>query len=451
MSSSFVLGNKSRNLEFPFIFLGSLFRAEMKCQEALQVLGIQGWRNAIDVLKSAENSMNRVCKEYKNSERYRLALSSFLYAEGEINYKKENISNALTCLSDSLGILEETLKDHTSTTRCLNAIGNCHNRLRNFDEALKFYTRAYEMRKKISGSENHLDLPFFVGQIGTVYDGLKQYEKAIKCYEEAIELSKELKRSGILRVALFYRNIANSYAWQKDFEKAYKWAMAAYKIRKDILGNHPDTARGAFQVGEICKFQEEFDEAEEFLAEAWQIEKSLGNANHSAVRDRIVKSYEAILRGETKKQFQREALEFYQRFWDEEPEFTYANKSVIDEINKRLANSGDRKMIRRYEEEALKFYEEAWSSSDLQQQPDYQREDILQVILHLSKSLRKKEMHTRYQQEAIKFHEKQLLEKPSMTSQDRKDLLYRLQHLAKSLGFKEKEEKYKELYEVRSI
>ena len=424
----------------------------MKCQEALQVLDIQGWRNAVEVLKSAENSLNRVCKEYKNSELYRLARSSFLYAEGEINYKKENISIALKSLSDCLKILEEILKNHTRTTRCLNAIGNCHNFLRNFEEALKFYTRAYEMRKTISGSKNHLDLPFFVGQIGTVYDGLKQYEEATKCYEKAIELSKELKRSGIIRLALFYRNIANSYAWQEEFEKAYKLAIAAYEIRKDILGDHPHTARSAFQVGEICKSLEEFDEAEEFLDEAWQIEKSLGNANHSAVRDRIVKSYEAILLGEAKKQFQREALEFYQRFWDdEEAEFTYANKSVIDEINKRLANSGDRKMIRKYEEEALKFYEEAWNSPDLQQQPDYQREDILQNILHLSKSLRKKEMHTKYQQEVLKFYERQLLEKTSMTSQDRKDLLYRLQHLAKSLDDKEKECKYKELYQVSSM
>lgn len=389
--------------------------------------------------------------EYKNSELYRLARSSFLYVEGEINYKKENISIALKSLSDCLGILEEILKNHTRTTRCLNAIGNCHNFLRNFEEALKFYTRAYEMRKTISGSKNHLDLPFFVGQIGTVYDGLKQYEEATKCYEKAIELSKELKRSGIIRLALFYRNIANSYAWQEEFEKAYKLAMAAYEIRKDILGDHPHTARSAFQVGEICRSLEEFDEAEEFLDEAWQIEKSLGNANHSAVRDRIVKSYEAILQGEAKKHFQREALEFYQRFWFEEAEFTYANKSVIDEINKRLANSGDRKMIRKYEEEALKFYEEAWNSPDLQQQSDYQREDILQNILHLSKSLRKKEMHTKYQQEALKFYERQLLEKTSMTSQDRKDLLYRLQHLAKSLDDKEKEYKYKELYEVSSM
>ena len=423
----------------------------MKCQEALQVLDIQGWHNAVEVLKSAENSLNRVCKEYKNSELYRLARSSFLYAEGEINYKKENISIALKSLSDCLGILEEILKNHTRTTRCLNAIGNCHNFLRNFEEAFKFYTRAYEMRKTISGSKNHLDLPFFVGQIGTVYDGLKQYEKAIKCYEKAIELSKELKRSGIIRLALFYRNIANSYAWQKEFEKAYKLAMAAYEIRKDILGDHPHTARSAFQVGEICRALEEFDEAEEFLSEAWKIEKSLGNANHSAVRDRIVKSCEDILRGESKKLFQREALEFYQRLWDERESFAYANKTVIDQIIIRLRELRDKKTIRKYEEEALAFYEEAWNSPELQQQPHYQREDILQNILHLSQSLRKKETHTKYQHEAVAFYEKQLEGETTMVSQDKKNLLCSLQNLVISLGDKVKEEKYKALQEVRVV
>ena len=405
----------------------------------------------MNVLKSAENSLSRVCQEYKNSGRYRITWSIFLYAEGEISYRKGNISGALEKLFDSLGKLEDTLKNHIATTRCLNAIGNCYNRLGHFKEALKFYTRACEMRKEISGSKNHLDLPFFLSQIGTVYDGLKQHDKAIKCYEEAIELSKELKRAGIIHLALSYRNIANSYAWQKEFEKAYKPAMDAYEIRKDILGNHPHTARSAFQVGEICKSLEEFDEAEEFLSEAWKIEKSLGNANHSAVRDRIVKSYEDLLRGESKELFQREALEFYQRLWDEEENFAYANKTVIDQIIIRLRELRDKKTIRKYEEEALAFYEEAWNSPELQQQPHYQREDILQNILHLSQSLRNKETHTKYQHEAVAFYEKQLQGETTMVSQDKKNLLCRLQTLVISLGDKAKEEKYKSSQEVRVV
>lgn len=421
----------------------------MKCFEALQVLGLQGWKNATDVLKLAEDSLKIVHKELKHSDPYRLAQSIFLYVEGEIYYRKGSLPRALKSLFLSLEIMEDLLENHTSTTRCLNAIGNCYNVLGNPGEALKFYTRAYEMRKELSGSKNHLDLPFYKGQLGTVYEGQKQYDKAIQCYQEALELSKELKRSGILRLALFHRNIANAYAWKGEFEEAYKPAMDAYEIRKDILGDHPDTARSAFQVGEICKPLKDSDEAEEFLAEAWRIEQSLGHGNHSAVRDRIVQSYESILKRNRKKEFQKEALDFYQRLWMEEKEFSFANQSIIDEINTRLNESGDRKMIKKYEKEALWFYEKAWNSPDLQQLPHLKREDILQNVLHLCKKLREKELLKKYQGEKLQFFEQLWEEQTSMTTQDKIDILCSLQDLATKQGDERKREKYKTLYEVR--
>jgi len=416
----------------------------------MQVLGLQGWKWAMEVLKMAENSLQMAYKNLKDSRSYRLAQSTYLYVEGEIYYRKGSLPRALTSLYLSIEIMEDLLQNHTTTTRCLNAIGNCHNRLGNHEEALKFYTKAYEMRRKLSGSKNHLDLPFYKGQIGTVYEGQKQYDKAIQCYQEALELSKELKLSGILRLALFHRNIANAYAWKRDFEKAYKAAMDAYEIRKDILGDHPDTARSAFQVGLICRSQDDYAEAEEFYAEAWRIEKSLEYGNHSAVRDRIVRDYTAILAGERKKAFQNEALEFYQRLWAEEEEFSYANKSIIDEINQLLSGSGDRKMVKKYEKEALRFYEMAWKSPDLQQLPRQEREDILQNILYLCKKLREKEMLKKYEGEQLEFLERQWEEKKeTMRTQDKIDILQALQQLAAKQGDEKRREKYKIIFEVR--
>lgn len=403
----------------------------------------------MEVLKLAEDSLQIAYKNLKDSAHYRLAQSTYLFAEGEIYYRKGSVPRALKSLYLSLEIMEDLLQNHTNTTRCLNAIGNCHNRLRNHEEALKFYTRAYEMRKKLSGSKNHLDLPFYKGQIGTAYEGQKQYDKAIQCYQEALELSKELKLSGILRLALFHRNIANAYAWKRDFENAYKPAMHAYEIRKDILGDHPDTARSAFQVGLICNSLEEFDEAEEFWAEAWRIEKSLEYGNHSPVRDRIVRSYTSILDDKRKKAFQSEALEFYQRLWMEEEEFSYANKSIIDEINELLPISGDRETVKKYEKEALWFYEMAWKSPDLQQLPHQEREDILKNILHLCKKLREKGLLKKYEGEQLQFFEQQWEEKKEeMTTQDKIDILQTLQHLAVRQGDERMREKYEKLREV---
>ena len=398
----------------------------------------------------AENSLQMVHKNLKDSRSYRLAQSTYLFVEGEIYYRKGSLQRALTSLYLSVEIMEELLQNHTITTRCLNAIGNCHNQLGNHEEALTSYTKAYEMRRKLSGSKNHLDLPFYKGQIGTVYEGQRQYDKAIQCYQEALELSKELKLSGILRLALFHRNIANAYAWKRDFEKAYKAAMDAYEIRKDILGDHPDTAKSAFQVGLICRSLEDYDEAEEFYAEAWRIEKSLEYGNHSDVRDKIVQGYTDILGGERKKVFQGEALEFYQRLWAEEEEFSYANRSIIVLIHELLRTSGDRKMVKKYDQEALRFYEMAWKSQDLQQLPRLEREGILQKILNLCKTLREKELLTKYEGEQLEFLEQQWEEKKEkMTTQDKTDILQVLQYLAKKQGDENRREKYRIILEVR--
>ena len=451
-----------------YILQGSLLRAELKCREALQVLHLEGWQKALEVLKTADKSLETIKKETKGSRSFRLTRSSYLFVQGEVYYSAGNMAKALRILHRSLKIMEDLLQSHTSTSRCLNAIGNCHNKLGKTDEAIKYYMRAYEMRKELSGSMNHFDMPFFKGQIGTVYEGKKEFHKAIDCYKEALELTKELKIPGMLNTALYNRNIANSHAWLREFEEAYHPAKNAYEIRKDILGNHPWTARSAFQMAEICRFLEDFDEAEEYYAEAWEVEKSLGQGNHSEVIVRIVQSYEAILRGVRKTEFQKEWFEFYLRYWDEERkfegfQFSLANKKIIDSINERLSDLGDRETEKKYQREALWFYKGAWNSPDTKKLPRKEREDILQGLLRLCSILREKDLFERYKVEAFRFYEKLwkaemkaekaeagMKKKAAMKKQDRIDLLTTLKEYASSFKDEKKEQKYGNLLKVRN-
>ena len=416
----------------------------------------------------ANESLKTVQDESKRSEFFKLTRSSYLFVRGEVYYRAGNMAKALRILHRSLKIMEDILQSHTSTTRCLNAIGNCHNKLDKPDEAIKYYTRAYEMRKKLSGM-NHFDIPVFKGQIGTAYEGKgqifwkerqydegsKQFRKAIESYQEALELAKELKIPGMLNTALFNRNIANTYAWLWEFEEACQPAKNAYEIRKDILGNHPDTARSAFQMAELCRSLEDYDEAEEYYEQAWEIEKSLGQGNHSEVMVRIVDAYEALLRGERKKEFQKETFEFYQRYWTEEREFegfefSSANKKVIDSINERLGDlDADRQTRKKYEHEALWFYEGAWNSPDTKKLPDRQREDILQNLLRLCNILREKDLLKKYEEKAFRFYEKRWKKnKKEMKKQDRIDILTTLESYASSLKDEKKTRKYGMLLKV---
>ena len=171
------------------VFLGSLLRAELKCRETLMVLKLEGWQRALKIARRAKESLNKAQKELKSTDYFRLAKSSYLYAKGEVYYRAGIMVKSLRILHKALKIMGNVLHSHTSTLRCLNAIGNCHNRLGDHDEAIKYYMRAYDMRQQLSGSMKHFDMPFFKGQIGTVYEGKKQFEKAIEYYKEALEFS----------------------------------------------------------------------------------------------------------------------------------------------------------------------------------------------------------------------------------------------------------------------
>ena len=450
---------------------GSMFRAEMRCWEALQVLNLEGWRKAVNVVQEARELLKRVQSGSKKTTLFKLAKSSCLFVEGEVFCRAGNWPKALKLLSSSLEIMEEQLKNHTSTCRCLNAIGNCYSNLGKPEEAIKFYTGAYEMRQKLSGSREHFDLPLFRSQIGTAYESMaiqeykknrtmtpqakKNFRKAIEYYQEALDLAKELKLTGILNTALYNRNIANAHSWLMEFEEAKTFAYNGYQIRKDILGKHPLTARSTFQMAEISRSLEDYNEAEEYYEEAWEIEKSLGQGNHSEVWDRIIKSYEGMLRGGRERAFQKEVFEFYQRWWDEEKSFerfhfSQANMKIIDAINERIEEEADVKTRRKYQSEALWFYEGAWNSPNTKMLPYEQREHILQTLLRLCKVVKNKELFEKYQKESFRFYEKRWKKNRSeLTQRDRIDLLTTLEDLATLLGHEKEAKQYNKLLQVR--
>ena len=443
----------------------------MCCWEALQVLKLEGWRKAAEVVQEARELLKRVQRESKKTEVFKLAKSFCLFVEGEVFCRAGNSPKALKLLGSSLEIMEYQLKNHTSTCRCLNAIGNCYSNLGEPEEAIKFYTRAYEMRQKLSGSTEHFDLPLFRNQIGTAYElmAIQEYNKhrmtpearmnfrkAIEYYQEALDLAKELKLTGILYTALYNRNIANAHSWLMEYEKAKPFAYNGYQIRKDILGKHPLTARSTFQMAENSRGLGDYDKAKEYYEEAWEIEKSLGQGNHSEVRDRIIKSYEDILPKGRKRAFQKEVLEFYQRSWDEEKsfegfQFSQDNMKIIDAINERLGEEADVKTTRKYQSEALWFYEGAWNSPDTKRLPYAQREHILQTLLRLCKAVKNKELYDKYQKESFRFYERRWKKNGSefKEKQDKIDLLTTLEDLATSLGYERKAGKYQTLLQVR--
>ena len=420
----------------------------------MQVLKVEGWHEAAKVLKESKGILNRMPKDRKNTDSFKLARSSFLFVEGEVYYAGGNFPRALKVLNKSLEIMEILLKSHTSTSRCLNAIGNCYLKLEQPDEAIKYYQKASAMRKDLSPSGEHCDMPLFQSQIGTVYEAQENFHEAIDHYKKALDLATKLKLPGVLSTALYNRNIGNAYAWLEQYDQAYEYAKKAYDIGKDVLGNHPLTASSAFQMAEICLYLE-FDEADEYYEEAWEIEKSLGQGNHSEVRDRIISRYRKRLSGRRKKVFEDELFEFCKRCWDEERScedfaFTQANKNIIDYINELLERSGgDKEMKKTYQREALWFYEGTWKSPGTEKLPYEFREDILTILLRLCDILGEEELLRRYKLDEFKFYETRWRnERKDMKQQDKYEILSTLVDRAIFLCYGEKVVKYNRLLQV---
>ena len=314
----------------------------------------------------------------KSTESFKLTQGLYLYFEGEIYYQNRDYHKAIECLESSLDLMEGPLKLDTNLARCYNALGNCYYGLDRPEKALEFYNKALKMREELSGSDYHYDMPVYKNQIGTVHEDKGEYEEAVKCYKDALELLEELKCLGYEDEALFRRNLANVYVRQEKYKEAEEEAKKAFKIRLEILGNHPDTVRSIFQLGVIQANLETHDKALDFFLKAWKMEKLLGAGNQSVVWRRIIKGVFDMHKflkkkgaEKEKEEFRQDALAFCERFWKEEkasPQFNFTpyNKEIIDAIlfllKKRTSKFGftdkkEKALIDKYEREALWFYD----------------------------------------------------------------------------------------------
>ena len=316
----------------------------------------------------------------KSTESFKLTQGLYLYFEGEIYFQYRDYQKAIESLESSLDIMEGELKLDTNLARCYNTLGNCYYGLGRPEKALEFYNNALKMREELSGCDYHYDMAVYRNQIGIVHEDKGEFKEAVECYKDALELLKELRCLGNEDEALFRRNLANVYVRQEKYKEAEEEAKKAYKIRLEILGNHPDTVRSIFQLGVIQANLKAFDKALDLFLEAWEREKLLSAGNHSAVWRHIIKGvfdmHEFLkMKGaeKEKEEFRQDALVFCDDFWKKEKEkaypqfnFTPYNKEIIDAIlyllEKRpskfgLTDKKEKALTDKYEREALWFYD----------------------------------------------------------------------------------------------
>ncbi|XP_015747899.1 PREDICTED: uncharacterized protein LOC107327669 isoform X5 [Acropora digitifera] len=447
---------------------GSLFHAHLKCCEGLDVLNLDGHKEASDVLEEARHSLGKV--QDKTATNFKLTKGLYFYLEGEIYCKTKDFKKALQSLHECLNYIEDLPEVHIQLARCYNAMGNCYYRgPKDYAKARELYSKALKKIEEISGSSNyHYELPVCKNQIATVYQAEGNYAKAFEHYKEAIRLLEELKISGSLEEANFQRNLANAYMHIDKFEEAVEPAERAFEIRKRHLGDHPDTVRSIFQLGVIQDISSEPKKALDFFKKAWEMEKSLQPGNHSVVWKLIIEHIIYFIKDDIqKKKFEKEALVFCQRFWKEEKEistfsFNKSTKEIIDTLMEFLYKDGgrDESTIYEYEKEQLWFYDGFHGSTEHDFCGEFDAETdnsklnvrisdrtkLIDKILDLCNRLDQHEMRTKYQRIKLSIYRKVLL-KPNFVgyNENKKEMIKKeVEQLYTDLGEREKNAEFLE-------
>lgn len=161
-----------------------------------------------------------------------------------------DVYRALNNLNEAMKNYEEALKINPKSDWANNGLGNAYFSKGDYDNAIKFYTKAIDIspnpvyytnigdsyRNKKDMDKAILYYEEAIGSnseyvpahnaLGVVYYSKGEYDKAIEHYRNAISIDKKNNKESFI----YYANLGNAYSAKKDWDEAIKNYMAAIRI-----------------------------------------------------------------------------------------------------------------------------------------------------------------------------------------------------------------------------
>lgn len=164
---------------------------------------------------------------------------------------------ALSCSDDA----EPTLKDKNSpksTSADLRNLGDEQWHLGNYQEALHYFTKAYQ---KVKASGDEAETATLLNNLGLVHWRLENNTAAMECYTEAAALAE---KSGMKRLlGLTHTNRAIILKEQRNFNEAFFQNNEAIRLFKEI-DKPRDLAIAYNNQGQIYRYSKDYVQALKF-------------------------------------------------------------------------------------------------------------------------------------------------------------------------------------------
>ena len=212
---------------------------------------------------------------------YSMTMGEFFNNLAWLYDNQGNYNEAMKFYNIALEIKEKILsKDHASTAATYNNIAGVYRAQGNYDEALKFYNMALKIFEKTLG-KNHPDTATTYNSIAAVYRAQSNYNEALKFYNMAMDIREKLFGKDHSDTATTYNDIAGVYSDQGNYDKALKFYNMALRISEEILGkNHPSTATIYNNIASIYKARGNYDDAMKFYNMALEIRELILGKGH---------------------------------------------------------------------------------------------------------------------------------------------------------------------------
>lgn len=137
----------------------------------------------------------------------------------------------------------------------LTDLGNDQWRMGNYEEALKYFTEAYQHVKQ---TDDEVHMANLLNSLGLIYWRLENNEAAMECYNEAAQLAEKLNLPQLL--GLTYTNRALILKEKRIFNEAFEFNNKAIEIFKE-LDDHIDLALAYNNQGQIYRYGDQLDAA----------------------------------------------------------------------------------------------------------------------------------------------------------------------------------------------
>lgn len=195
-------------------------------------------------------------------------------------------SDSLHLISNEVLKLASESGNKFSKCNSLTGIGNFYEDQGNYDKAIYYYQKAYEVAKRIKDDELLLGNKLLLGienSIANVYYYKGDYAESLSRYLKSIELASLIGDNKML--AILNENIASLYADQNDYDQAIDFFKIVKKLNEKI-GDEINTAKTMSNLASVYADMGKLEYA------MYNINSSIGVFEKHKIMDWLAYAYE---------------------------------------------------------------------------------------------------------------------------------------------------------------